>query len=140
MARANKFSLPWQIVRVEVRSIKNVPQKINKVVAFLNDNPNVHNYERVMNWLKMTQVAYKGEDRLLFDPAIHNLTTHKSSYASATDTEVDLAKFSTAEIQMVLKDLGKRKYGFQFSSTPKDHVDFVEALQTELAKRDKHGK
>jgi hypothetical protein len=140
MAKANKFSLPWQIVRVQVRSIKNVPQKISRVVAFLKDNPNAHNYERVMNWLKMTQVAYKGDDRLLFDPAIHELTTHKSRYDSQADTPVDLSKFSTADIQMVLKDLSKRKYGFQFATTPKDHIAFVEALHTELASRDKHGK
>lgn len=140
MAKANKFSLPWQIVRVEARSIKNVSQKINKIVAFLYDNPNAHNYERVMNWLKMTQVAYKGDDRLLFDPIIQTLTVRKPRFDSQTDTHVDLSKFSTADIQLVLKDLSKRKYGFQFATTPKDHIAFVEALHTELASRDKHGK
>lgn len=140
MARANKFSLPWQVVRVKARAIKDVPQKIAYVMMFLHEHPNAHNYERVMNWLKMTQVAYKGEQRLAFDQPIQNLTTHKSSYKSQDDNDSDLSKASTADMQLVLKDLATRKYGFQFASAPKAHIEFVAALQAELGRRTKHGK
>ena len=57
--RSNKFNIHWQIVRVKARSIKDVDAKVDFVMDFLNSNKNVHNKDRVSNWLKMTSYAYK---------------------------------------------------------------------------------
>lgn len=133
MATVNKFNIDWQLVRVDARAIKDVRSKINHVVSFLNKNKSKENYGRVMNWLKMTKVAYKDpKQRALFDAAIAKVD--KGSY-TARDNDNDLSKMSTDKLQKVYKDLSKRKYGFQFKSTPKAHTDFVNAIKAELDKR-----
>lgn len=133
MARVNKFNIAWQIERVKARSIKDVNQKVKHVVSFLNKNKSKENYERVLNWLKMTKVAYRSEaQRKIFDDAIAKVS--KVRY-SGSDSSNDLSKISTNDLQMVLKDLKSRKYGFQFKKTPQQHTDFVSAIEKELESR-----
>ena len=80
MARVNKFNIAWQIERVKARSIKDVNQKVKHVVSFLNKNKSKENYERVLNWLKMTKVAYRSEaQRKVFDDAIAKVSKTRYS-------------------------------------------------------------
>lgn len=133
--RANKFNMAWQVVRTDARDIKDVDKKISFVLKFLNSNKNIHNYGRVHNWLKMTGVAYKGEQRKKFDDAVANIEKNKNKYASTDDSGGDLKSFSKDQLQKVYKDLSKRKYGFQYKTTPKAHTDFVNTLKKELDDR-----
>lgn len=133
--RANKFNIKWQIIRTQARDIKDPSAKIKHVMNFLDDNKNVHNYGRVHNWLKMTGVAYKGDDRDKFETAANHIENRKSDYSSSDDNENDLSKISTDDLKKVYKDLSKRKYGFQYKSVPKAHTDFVQQLQKELENR-----
>ena len=130
--KADKFNIHWQLVRTRVRNIKDVDQKINQVMSFLNRDKNIHNYGRVHNWLKMTGVAYKGDQRKKFEDAVSSLEANKSKYSSTEDSENDLSKMSKDDIRLVYKDLAKRKYGFQYKSVPKAHTDFVNKLKREL--------
>jgi hypothetical protein len=133
----NKFNFAWQLARVQARKIKEVPGKIAYVLEYLQHNPNVHNYDRVRNWMRMTELGYKGDKKATeaFQRALTDLDGSKQKYADTEDNEVDLAVVSTADINEVLEDLAKRKYDFQFGSTPKDHTEFVETLVNELAGR-----
>ena len=133
--RINKFNIGWQIVRVQARSIKNIDKKIEHVMTFLNKNKNVHNYGRVLNWMKMTGVAYKDEDRLIFLDEIDYLVLNAAKYNRSADSPNDLTAVSDADLLMVYKDLSKRKYGFQFKSTPKAHTEFMTALEREIESR-----
>lgn len=134
-SRTNKFNIQWQIVRTDARAIKDPAKKIQFVLSFLNKHKNVHNYGRVHNWLKMTGVAYKGEDRQKFESAVAALEKRQSEFSSQQDTDGDLSKMSTDQLKKVYKDLSKRKYGFQYKNVPKAHTDFMSQLKAELDKR-----
>jgi len=133
--RADKFNIQWQLARTQARDIKDVDKKISFVLSYLNKNKNIHNYGRVHNWLKMTGVAYKGDQREKFMDAVKSLEANKNKYSSTEDTGNDISKMSTAELQKVYKDLSKRKYGFQIKTVPKAHTDFLAALKKELETR-----
>jgi hypothetical protein len=132
--RVNKFNIHWQIVRVDARAIKEVHAKIAFVLKFLNAHKNIHNYERAVNWLKMTGVAYKGEQRTAFEEAVAKLEAAKAKYSATEDTENDLDKVSDEDIKKVYKDLSTRKYGFQYKTVPKDHTDFMAKLKKRMEK------
>ena len=134
-SRANKFNIHWQIVRTQARDIKDPDAKIKHVMGHLESNKNIHNFCRVHNWLKMTGVAYKGDDRAKFERATGALEKRKSEFSSSEDNGNDLSKVSTADLQKVHKDLSKRKYGFQYKTVPKAHTDFMGQLKAELDKR-----
>jgi hypothetical protein len=134
-SRANKFNIHWQIVRTQARDIKDPDAKIKHVMNHLNSNKNIHNFGRVHNWLKMTGVAYKGDDRAKFEQATGALEKRKSEFSSSEDNGNDLSKVSTADLQKVHRDLSKRKYGFQYKTVPKAHTDFMDQLKAELDKR-----
>jgi len=134
-SRANKFNIAWQIVRTNARGVKDVDKKISYVMSFLNKNKNIHNYGRVHNWLKMTGVSYKGDQRKKFEDAVSKLESNKNKFSSAEDSANDLSKISTDDLQKVYKDLSKRKYGFQYKSVPKAHTEFLGNLKQELDKR-----
>ena len=134
-SRANKFNIHWQIVRTQARDIKDPDAKIKHVMNHLNSNKNIHNFGRVHNWLKMTGVAYKGDERTKFEQATGALEKRKGEFSSSEDNGNDLSKVSKEDLQKVHKDLSKRKYGFQYKTVPKAHTDFMDQLRTELDKR-----
>jgi len=47
----------------------------------------------------------------------------------------DLTKVDIESLKMVYNDLKKRKYGFQFKNAPRDHIEFMKDLETEINKR-----
>ena len=130
--KTNKFNIQWQIVRTHVRTIKDIDRKIKYVLNFLNKNKNIHNYGRVLNWLNMTGVAYKGDARDKFVDAANGIKDNKSKYGSLKDIDGDLSKISKDDLEKVYKDLSKRKYGFQYKSIPKAHTDFMDKLKDAL--------
>lgn len=134
-SRANKFNIHWQIVRTQARDIKDPTKKLNHVMDYLNNNKNVHNFGRVSNWVKMTGVAYKGADREMFERAHDALSKRTQEFGSKDDNDHDLSKVSTDDLRKVHKDLSKRKYGFQYKSVPKAHIEFMDQLKAELDKR-----
>lgn len=132
MATANKFNIRWQIVRTHVRSIKDIDAKIKYVINYLNKNKNIHNYGRVHNWLKMTGVAYKDDKRQKFVDAVTDIEMNKNKYGATQDVDNDLTKVNHDDLMKVYKDLSKRKYGFQYKTTPKAHIDFMDKLRQAL--------
>ena len=134
-SKANKFNIHWQIVRTQARDIKEPGAKIKHAMDYLEKNKNKHNYGRVHNWLKMTGVAYKGDDRAKFEHATSALEKRAHEFTSEEDNDGDLSKVSTDDLRKVHKDLSKRKYGYQYKSVPKAHTDFMGKLNDELAKR-----
>ena len=96
------------------------------LMDFLNSNKNVHNKDRVSNWLKMTSYAYK--DRSAFDVEINGDFILE-------DLDNDLSKVDLDNLKLVFKDLSKRKYGFQYKSVPLAHTEFMIELKKELDNR-----
>lgn len=133
----NKFNIHWQIVRVNARDLKDVGDKIDYVKRFIVKHPNIFNFDRVMNWSKMTRVAYpkNSTERSLFTNFISQLEQYQEDYEDPNDMDNDLTKVSTENLKMVYADLKKRKYGFQFKSAPKDHVKFIKDLEDEIELR-----
>lgn len=133
----NKFNIYWQIVRVNARSLKEVSEKIDYVKSFIIKHPNIFNFDRIMNWSKMTKVAYpkNSVEQSLFNNFIHYLEQNQEEFEDPNDMDNDLSKVSTKNLKMVYTDLKKRKYGFQFKSAPKDHVKFIKDLEDELKLR-----
>jgi hypothetical protein len=136
--KTNKFNISWQIVRVNARSIKDVDDKVRYVLSFLKENPNKYNYDRVHNWLSMTKLGYKSNPQAVavFDNAIESIEQHKNDrFSSDEDSPNILSEIPTKDLERVYKDLKQRKYGFQFKSIPQAHINFLDELQKELAKR-----
>ncbi len=133
----NKFNIHWQLVRTNARDIKDVTEKIEYVLNFLDGHANKHNFKRVLNWAKMTGLGYpKGsKERKLFTHMEHYLQENVERYDSEKDDINDVTWISTVELQKVLKDLKSRKYNFQFGKTPVAHTEFVAKLEDELSKR-----
>ena len=132
----SKFDMSWQLIRTQARQIKDVQSKINFVLEFLEKNPNIHNYLRVKNWLNMTKIGYKDfTSQQKFDEALNYLEEEKAKFQSTEDNNKKLSDFSTNELNIVYKDLNKRKYNFQFNKTPVAHIEFIKALEDELSKR-----
>ena len=130
-----KFNPLWQLTRVKARQMRDFKEKLKSVLAYLEKYPNVHDYARVHNWLVMTAAGYKNkmpEAAMEFMKAADKIETNKDLYSLPKDNGFELSDFTFEELQMILKDLQGRKYGFQFKSIPKAHTEFVEALKKQL--------
>ena len=133
--RVNKFSMPWQIIRVKAKKQKDVSKKISLVTQFLTDTPTYENMVRVLNWAKMTKVAYRdAETKQRFDILIDYIEGEdwKEHEPAVEGPE----GYSLEDIEMVMKDLSKRKNDFMHGGVaPKDQVEFMAKLEAELEKR-----
>jgi hypothetical protein len=132
----NKFNIHWQMARVQAKKIKEPDEKIHHVLGFLKKNPTKENHGRVLNWMRMTGLGYKGPVRDMFNKHADHLASTKDKY---TENEKEgsggLSGVSTKDLEAVHKDLKNRKYGFQFKSTPKAHTEYVNKLGSELEGR-----
>jgi hypothetical protein len=134
--RVNKFDIAWQIVRARAKKIKDPKQKIDFVLDFLNEHPNRNNFGRILNFFKMTKIAYKDPSIVaLFDDAIDYITTNQDQYNSTEDNVILLRDVPKEDLELVYNDLKKRKYGFQFKQVPVAHTGFMKNLEDELLKR-----
>lgn len=122
----SKFNLKWQLVRLEAKSVKNVQEKISIVDKYLKEVQSKYAFERVYNWAVMTAVAYKGEDREQLKNYAQDIKM-RGEYINE-DFDISFNEVPTNLLKLLLKDLEKRKYGFQYNKTPRDHIDFVEKL------------
>lgn len=136
---ANKFNIHWQIVRTEAKEIKDPEKKLQYVLKFLRAHDNAHNYDRVLNWVKMTGVAYKTKNKEAYEKfqnAAERLEKMESKFAGKeSDMDNDLNKISLADLLKVYKDLKARKYGFQYKSVPVAHTKFLAKLEAEIKSR-----
>lgn len=138
MAVVNKFNIRWQITRVEARSLPTVTEKIDHVLGYLKAYPNIHNWYRVMNWTKTSCMSACPLSKREFESFELWLVRNKPRFMDSEDNSNSLTMISTEDIEIVLEDLNKRNYGFQFNGrTPQSHIDFVESLNKELERRSK---
>lgn len=138
MAVVNKFNIRWQITRVEARSLPTVTEKIDHVLGYLKAYPNIHNWHRVMNWTKTSCMSACSLSKREFESFELWLNRHKALFMDSEDNSNSLMMIGTEDIKMVLEDLNKRNYGFQFNGrTPQSHTDFVDSLNKELERRSK---
>ena len=134
----NKFSMPWQLTRVQAREMKEPDEKISHVLGFLKKHPTKENHGRVLNWMRMTGLGYKGPVRAMFNKHADHLASTKDKYTKGEQSgSEDLSHISDSDLEKVHKDLKNRKYGFQFKSTPKAHTEYVNKLGAEIEKRKK---
>lgn len=134
----NKFNIHWQLVRVQAKKMKTPDEKISHVMSYLNKHPTKENHGRVLNWMRMTGLGYKGEVRDKFNKHADNLSNTKDKYKTAEhEGSGSLENVSTKDIESVHKDLKNRKYGFQIKTVPKAHTDYVSKLGSELDNRKK---
>lgn len=133
--KVNKYAIDWQVIRVKARSIKNVSEKVRYVMDWFEKNQSWQNYERVLNWLKMTKVSYKDKAiRDAFDASIDLAIKSKELFTQEEKIK-KLSEVDTADLILVYKDLQKRKYGFQYKKVPKSHTEFMHKLEKELEYR-----
>ena len=137
MSKTNKFNIAWQLTRVNARQIKGVEEKIDYVLNFLEKNRNHQNYERVMNWLKMTKLGYhkSQEAQAHFDIAIMavNHSRDEGAYNSLWEDLEDFSDYKIEDLIRVQQDISQRKNGFQHKGkAPKDQVEFMARLEDYL--------
>lgn len=139
MSRVNKFNIHWQKVRVEAKALSEAEEKIALVLGFLWSHPNMHNYDRVLNWVRMSSMAAKGNHaKRQYDEAEHWLRKQQSEFMDPSDMSNSLTPIETSVLEAVLRDLNKRTYNFQYNGhKPKAHTEFVARIQEELERRNK---
>ena len=83
-----------------------------------------------------SKLAYSPLDQSIFE--FYQRQIFERSYAGCTqDMDNSFDGIHTSELRMVLKDLQKRKYNFQFGGrVPESHKRFVERLEQELIERE----
>ena len=134
----NKFDIHWQLVRVQAKKMKTPDEKIHHVLSFLKNHPTKENHGRVLNWMRMTGLGYKGEVRDKFNKHADTLQNTKDKYKEAEkEGSGSLENVSTKDLEAVHKDLKNRKYGFQIKTIPKAHTEYVSKLGSEISKRKK---
>lgn len=144
----NKFNIHWQIARCEAKMLASVDDKCQHVLRFLDQNPCIQNYHRVLVWFQTAKLGYSQLERATFDWYLKQL--HVSHYTrqvkqggpafSLEDMPNDLSDIATEDLQMVRRDLSKRKYGFQYAGcVPQQHVEFMESLTREIERRNNGG-
>ena len=57
--KSNKFNASWQLARVQAKKIKDVFLKVEHVMLYFTKNTNIHDQDRVLNWLATTAMAYR---------------------------------------------------------------------------------
>jgi len=125
----NKFTPAWQITRVKARDIKDPWTKLKFVTDWLDKYPTYNNYQRVLNWVRMTGLPYSDPFKTLYHNKANELT--KKSWTDNTVDDMDFKNFDINDLTKVFKDLRARKYGFQFK-TPQSHIKFVTQLKVYL--------
>lgn len=127
--KINKFNPAWQLQRIQLKKIKPAHEKIEKAMYYLHSNMNVHDKDRVMNWLKMTKLGYNNIDArvtMLFNDAIEAVEKLKDSSFSKEDNSSKLSDLTSDQLIGIRDDLKSRKYNFRFNEvTPKDHSEFM---------------
>lgn len=135
--RVDKYNTPWQIVRVKARKVKDPRDKIKLAVDFLKAMPTRANFERVMNWIEMTALGYKGRlEADFFTHATQWLKARETAYTRTDDPDQSLSGLDAPTLISLYKDLSKRKYGFRFANAPKSHLRYMDRLRAEMRKRD----
>jgi len=133
--KVNKFNMSWQLVRTKAKDIKDVDEKIDYVLNFLRSEGFYKNYVRVRNWLHTTKMAYK-DQREQFTSAMNLIDEQKNEFNKVGDSDNNFNNFTKEDILLVLKDLQKRKYNFQFNKVPQDHISFVRGIENYLNKEE----
>ncbi len=59
-----KYNIHWQIVRVQLKDVKNIDEKLEKVSHFFINNKTIDNKERVINWLEGLSMGYKASKNM----------------------------------------------------------------------------
>jgi hypothetical protein len=136
MSRVNKFDAYWQLVRVDAREYKDVRQKVLFVTSFLRSHPSYENAQRVLNWAKMSRVAYRDKDKQqYFDVLIDYIDN-----GDFNESVLELASpvvYSDRDLLRVYNDLKKRKNDFQHGGVmPKDQAQFMVELEDEIKTRE----
>lgn len=139
MSKVNKFNIHWQIARLQAKELSEASEKVSLVLRFLVENPNSHNYERVLNWVRMSGMSAKGHHaKRQYEEAEHWLRKQQAEFVDPVDTSNSLTPVETEVLVAVLHDIEKRSYNFQYNGhKPKDHVEFVAKIQEELERRNK---
>ena len=131
MSKVNKFQIDWQMARLRARGEKDVEKKIQIIVDFIERYPSKDNQVRVLNWVRMTGLAYK--DPALKAPFLRVYEELVGKEYKDVDYGNELGRYSISELNSLIKDLESRKYNFQFGGkAPEDHVKFMRMLNNRV--------
>lgn len=129
--KINKFNISWQMTRLRARNEKTIEKKIAIVKEYLRNNKNVFDFNRALNWSHMTILWYKEDKREVF----YEFEEWMYDYTDSLKEEDNTSKFEDythEELILLLWDLSRRKYNFQYNKVPLDHVEFIKKLTSYL--------
>jgi len=136
MSRVNKFDAYWQLVRVDAREYKDVRQKVLLVTSFLGSHPSYENAQRVLNWAKMSRVAYRDKDKQQYFDVLIDFIDNGDFNESVLELASPVV-YSDRDLLRVYNDLKKRKNDFQHGGVmPKDQAEFMVKLEDEMKTRE----
>jgi len=125
--KCNKFNAAWQLARVNAKGIKDVDEKIITVLRHFDSTYTKQDKCRVLNWLRMTKLAYKDQQiKDKFDFAIESM---QMTSPDKDDNGSMLDDLNSRELETIYKDLKSRKYNFQFKKVPVAHTAFMQELE-----------
>jgi hypothetical protein len=132
--RSNKWNINWQVARVKAKQIKDIQERVNFIQEWLSQFNHYHNIDRIRNWLRMSIMSANRDSKQIYQNALDKLFVSEScGQFEYKDMKDEMNEFSSDQLQMVLNDLEKRTYTFQYKGKcPPKHIAFVERLQDAL--------
>ena len=129
------WNISWQVARVKAKRMKDVQEKVDFMHDWLFEFNAYDNINRIKNWLRMSIMSASNSNKIIYREALDGWL-HEAEheiYYVLEDVSDETNDFSKEQLQMVLDDLEKRTYTFQYKGKrPKEHVKFVERLEHQL--------
>jgi len=126
------WNISWQVARVRAKRIKDVQEKVDFMHDWLFEFNAYDNISRIKNWLRMSIMSASNDNKIIYREALDGWLYEAERCdptAFLEDVSNETNDFSKEQLQMVLDDLEKRTYTFQYKGKrPKGHVKFVERL------------
>lgn len=110
MTKVYKYDIDWQIVRAKLKTIKDIPTKIDFVKSFYETHPTETNKERILNWLEGLLIvkSLNIHDKFFLETYAEELKetnpkTKGSNSRKAKDQ--NFSKYSNADLELLFSDL-----------------------------------
>lgn len=135
-----KYSLEWQVVRVECKAFDTWQEKVEHARAYLDAKSNKHALERVANWMQGLARGYRGKDdyaAMMVEGMADELLDNRDQYDAEEDTDsLDVGGVATVTLRALYKDLIKRQGGWMKGGyVHREQAAFEDMLAKELEVR-----
>jgi hypothetical protein len=133
----SKYDIDWQILRVQLKQIKDPKEKLAHAFRFYQENPTSDTWERIVNWIDGLALGYKIKNRKIYT----FIQTEKERFlrecprplVREKKTKLSFEQYPKSLLNQVYKDLFKRaKTWAENGYFNTELVEFLQRLENVL--------